>query len=79
MVLKADISINPKFVNADRKEAIMMVHDIEDMLEMGDYDWAADTLQGIRDTIKKTMHVTEGQRKAIYNVEDAVRHNVDWK
>ena len=39
----------------------------------GEAGWAADTLQGIAETIERTHQVTEGQRRAIRNIEERVR------
>lgn len=41
---------------------------IEEMLESGEFDWAADTLTGIQSTIKERMMVTEPQRRAVTNI-----------
>lgn len=35
------------------------------------FSWAFDTLSGIKDTIASTKHVTEGQLRAINNIERA--------
>lgn len=32
------------------------------------YSWAADTLDGIRETVEKTQRVSEGQRRAVTNI-----------
>lgn len=76
------ISIDPQYSQQaqEKKEAVLLVHDITNMLESGDFDWASDTLSGIADTIKTTGRVTEKQRQSVYNIEDARRHDIsDWR
>lgn len=46
---------------------------IDRMLKSGDYDWAEDTLKGIRSTIKNTDEVTKGQVRAIGNIQRGIR------
>ncbi len=46
---------------------------IDDLLESGDYDWAADTLSGIRETVERIGRVTEHQGRAVDNIEGARR------
>jgi hypothetical protein len=43
--------------------------EIDDLLATGRYDWAADTLAGIRETVEKTRRVSEGQKRAVANIE----------
>ena len=45
--------------------------EIDEMLESGDYDWAAETLEGIRDTVTQREHCTERQREAVENISKA--------
>ena len=42
---------------------------IEAMLVTGQYDWAFETLDGIRETVLKTKRVTEAQERAVGNIE----------
>lgn len=42
---------------------------IDDLLATGQYDWAFDSLAGIRETVEKTRRVTEGQQRAVKNIE----------
>ena len=35
------------------------------------YAWAAHTLEGIRETVERTGRVTDGQRSAVSNIENA--------
>lgn len=45
--------------------------EIEELLESGQYDWATDTLGGIKHTVEEYRTVTEGQRRAVANVRAA--------
>ncbi len=42
---------------------------INEMLDDGNYDFAADTLQDIGKWIARHQHVTDGQRDAVYAIE----------
>ncbi len=54
------------------REAVEAVRRINDMLDEGwRYEWAADTLTGILETIERTGRVTENQTRAIDNIENA--------
>jgi hypothetical protein len=54
-------------------EAAELVRRIDALLESGEYNWAEDTLTGIRETIEKTGCVTEKQLTAIDNIEKSQR------
>ncbi len=43
--------------------------DITDLLATGRYTFAETLLQGIQVTVEKTQRVTEGQRRAVENIE----------
>lgn len=43
---------------------------IEDLLSDPKYNYAGDTLKGIQETIERTQRVTDGQRRAIDNIEE---------
>lgn len=45
--------------------------DIEDLLATGRYTFAEDTLRGIQTTVEKTKRVSDGQRRAVKNIEDS--------
>lgn len=45
---------------------------IEEMLEDTQYQWAEETLEGIRDWIREHKHVTPKQIEAIDNIESSV-------
>jgi hypothetical protein len=44
------------------------VGEIDDLLAVGTYLWAHDSLTGIRETVEKTRRVSEGQRRAVTNI-----------
>ena len=49
---------------------------LEDMRADDDYDWASDTLEGIYTTVTASGRVTDGQLRAINNIEEGgERHN----
>lgn len=48
----------------------------DDMLMDPDYDWAEETIEGIRGWIKDHEHVTENQKESITNIEE--RGKKDW-
>ena len=52
-------------------QAIELLGRIDEMLEDERYEWAEGTLTGIRTTVERTGTVTEGQRRAIDNIEGA--------
>ena len=41
---------------------------IEEALDSGDYDWAEDTLTGIKTWVKENEHVTPKQERAVANI-----------
>lgn len=47
--------------------------EIDDLLEDKRYEWAAETLSGIRETVEKLGRVTDRQRDAVDNIRDARR------
>jgi hypothetical protein len=46
------------------------LEEIFELQEIGDYDWAADTLDGIRTWVEENEHITERQKEAIENIRD---------
>ena len=48
------------------------VTEIDDLLATGKYGWAETTLADIQQTVQETHRVTEGQRKAIENIEAGI-------
>ncbi len=45
--------------------------EIDDIIATGNFTWAEDTLSDIAATVEKYQRVTEGQRKAVANIEAA--------
>lgn len=45
------------------------VCEIEDLLATGEYTWAEDTLRSIQHTVDEQHWVTEGQKRAVANIE----------
>ena len=56
----------------DENECQVILDECDDMLLDSDYDFAADTIQGIRDHIEKHKTVTPRQKKAIANIRASV-------
>ena len=50
-----------------------LVARINDLISSDEFDWAYDSLVGIRDTVESTRRVSEGQRRAVDNIERARR------
>ena len=46
---------------------------IEEMLDSGDYGWATDTLEGIQEWVSDNEHCTEGQKRAVTNIEISIQ------
>jgi hypothetical protein len=49
------------------------VSHIDDLLATGQYDWAFDSLDGMKQTIEHTRRVTEGQHRAVAKIEQVGR------
>lgn len=84
-----DLPLDPmshRHPNRDREEAAdirhtqwyQLVSEIDDMLNSEDYTWATDTLEGIKKTVESRRDVTEGQRKAIANIQGARARRDGW-
>lgn len=43
--------------------------EIDDLLATGSYTWAQDALEEIQATVEKLQRVSEGQRRAVKNIE----------
>lgn len=59
--------------SAGDSSAAEFIKRIDDLLESGDYDWAADTLSGIRENVERIGQVTAPQERAVDNIEAARR------
>jgi hypothetical protein len=55
--------------DARNTEWYRFLQEIEDLLP--DRQWAADTLEGIQETVERTHRVTQGQKDAVRNIRDA--------
>jgi hypothetical protein len=42
---------------------------LDDLIESAEFTWAFDTLSGIRETVEHTRRVSDGQRRAVANIE----------
>lgn len=69
-----DTPIQPPEPPDDRDtEWYRFIVEIDDLASSGEYDWAVVTLNGIRETVEKTRRVSEGQRRAVTNIEASKR------
>jgi hypothetical protein len=50
-----------------------LVDEIDEMLDGGAFDWARDTLEGIRTTVSDREHVTDRQAEAVRNIAEKCR------
>lgn len=64
-----DVSGDP-FGDERQSDWYRFLREIEDLLP--DRQWAAETLEGIQETVERTRVVTEGQRRAVENIRHAV-------
>jgi hypothetical protein len=69
--LAAETSVKSSNPFAGDPAAAEFIKRIDELLESGDYDWAEDTLSGIRETVERTGRVTENQERAVSNIEGA--------
>lgn len=49
--------------------------DIQDLLATGKFTWAERTLQEIAVTVEQTQRVTDDQRRAVNNIEEAAERS----
>lgn len=49
---------------------------IDELLDGGRHDWAAPTLRGIYDTVRRTGTLTTGQQQAVANIAAGSRENL---
>ena len=50
-----------------------LIEQIDELLEDDDYEFALDTLEGIRAWVAENEHCTENQQQAIENIANARR------
>jgi hypothetical protein len=64
-------SLIPGQKSRDESEAAAFLRELEDMIDDGRYQWAEDTLEGIRETVERTRTVTDNQKRAVENITNA--------
>jgi len=69
----SDEPIRPvKPVDPRETEWYTFAREIDEMLETTTaFEWAADTLMGIRESVEQYQTVTAGQRRAVANIQEA--------
>lgn len=55
------------------------VQEIDELLDNQQYDWAWDTLEGIKASVQRYQSVTEGQDRAIRNIKRAGREKASGR
>jgi len=48
-----------------------LVEKIEAMDDSGKFGWAQDSIEGIKETVERNEHATDGQRTAIDNIANS--------
>ena len=76
--LNLDGTSFPKPVDDRDSPWYQFCQQIDELLSSGDYDWASDTLEGIRATVEEYHRVTPGQLQAVEHIE-AARHRQDGR
>ena len=54
----------------------ILLESIDEMLEEEKYEYALDTLEGIKETVTQNEHCTEGQGEAVENIRENI---IDWE
>ena len=49
-----------------------LVGDLDELLDEERYEFAGDTLEGIREWVVKNEHCTEAQKQAVQNIKNSV-------
>ena len=49
-----------------------LLEELDDMLEDDRYEWAEETLEGIRGWVAENKHCTEKQQTAVANIRESV-------
>lgn len=60
----------PDVVTDEPRAVMAYLDDLEVLIEEGYVQYARDTLEGIHETITKTMYVTQGQMRAVGNIDE---------
>lgn len=73
MVKSDSFVFRSKAMSHEAADALRFLREIDDLLDSGEYDWAEETLSGIRTTVERTERATEGQRRAVDNIANRGR------
>ena len=73
--LPLDDTPRPLPPDARDAEWYQFCSEIDDLILGDDYAWALDTLEGIRASVEEYKSVTEGQRRAVENIQAARQHH----
>jgi hypothetical protein len=60
-------------MTSESQKAEWFVESCDEMLDNPKYQWAYDTIEGIRDNILKNGRVTEKQQSAIRNIRTSIK------
>ncbi len=60
----------PDIVTDDPRAVMAYIDDLETLIEEDHVQYARETLEGIYETITKTMYVTRGQMRAVGNIDN---------
>lgn len=60
----------PDIVTDDPHQVMEYLEDLESLIEARHVQYARKTLEGIYESITKTMYVTRGQMRAVGNIDD---------
>lgn len=55
------------------------LREIDDLLATGKVTFAEDTLRSIQETVEKTQRVTEGQERAVRNIEAGAERGMRYR
>jgi hypothetical protein len=67
--LKPEPIASAKPVDPRDQEWYRFAHEIDELLAGGQCDYASRTLEDIKATVEKTQRVSDGQRRAVQNIE----------
>jgi hypothetical protein len=67
------LPVPPTTVPVDPRDTdwYRFAEEISELLYSGSYEWASDTLTDIKATVERTQSVSDGQRRAVENIENA--------
>ena len=70
--------VSPEPIDVRDTEWYQFQQEIDELLESGRADWAADTLKGIAQSVEQYQSVTEGQKRAVRNIAAARKRADGW-